>query len=97
MKTLTVEEAQAELPSLLAAASRGHEVVIATGDDFIALHSVQHGATEYAKQEYGVTDEEMERFVRNCDEDYHRLKAEGNLIVLTADDIQKKLEEISRH
>lgn len=97
MKTLTIEEAQAELPNLLAAASRGQEVLIATGDDLIALHSVQQGATEYAKQEYGVTDEEMERFVNACDEQYERLKAEGKLVVLTEEDIRKKLEGISRH
>ena len=97
MKTLTIEEAQAELPNLLKAASQGEEILIATGDDLIALHSVQLGVTEYAKHEYGVTDEEMQRFVKACDERYQRLKAEGKLVVVTEGDIRKKVEEISRH
>jgi len=97
MKTLTVKEAQADLPNLLAAVSRGEAIFIATGDAVIALQSVEGGATEYAKQEYGVTDEEMARFVRRCDEDYERLKAQGKLVIMTEEDIRKKIEEVTRH
>ena len=77
--------------------SQGEEILIATGDDLIALRSVQPGATEYARREYGVTDEEMRSFVKACDQRYQRLKAEGKLVVMTEEDLRQKLEEISRH
>lgn len=66
MTTITLAEAQANLPQWLAAVSQGAEVAIATEDDLIELRSILTGASEYAKREYGVTDKDLERYQEKC-------------------------------
>jgi len=64
MKTLTVEEAQADLPALVKRAKRGEEIGILAGDKVIHLKPTELVPWEdsYLLQEYDVTTEEWERF-----------------------------------
>lgn len=64
MKTLTVDEARAKLPSLIKRVKRGEEIGILAGDKVIHLKPTELVPWEdsYLYQEYGVTPEEWERF-----------------------------------
>lgn len=97
MTTLTVAEAQADLPKWLGLAARGEDIAITTGDDVIALRPVEAGMTEYARREYGVTDEEMARFVAATDAEFARLEAAGGLLKFdTPEALRAYIEKISR-
>ena len=91
MKTLTVTDAKKNLSKWLQAAARGEDIGIVTGADVIALRKVEVESTDYALREYGVTNAELDRFEARLDADYARLKKQGKLIVLTPDDLKKKL------
>jgi antitoxin (DNA-binding transcriptional repressor) of toxin-antitoxin stability system len=91
MKTLTITDAKKNLGKWLQAAARGEDIGIVSGADVIALRKVEVESTDYAWREYGVTDAELDRFEARLDADYARLRKQGKLIVLTADDLKKKL------
>jgi antitoxin (DNA-binding transcriptional repressor) of toxin-antitoxin stability system len=91
MTTLTITDAKKNLTRWLKAAARGEEVAIMSGADVIALRKVEVEATDYAWREYGVTDAELDRFEAKLDADYQRLKKQGKLIVLTPEELKKKL------
>lgn len=91
MTTLTITDAKKNLTRWLKAAARGEEIAIMTGADVIALRKVEIQATDYAWREYGVTAEELERFDAKLDADYARLKKAGKLIVVTPEDLKRKL------
>ncbi|KAF0179817.1 MAG: hypothetical protein FD161_1159 [Limisphaerales bacterium] len=91
MTTLTITDAKKNLTRWLKAAARGEEVAIMSGADVIALRKVEVEATDYAWREYGVTDVELDRFEAKLDADYARLKKQGKLIVLTPEELKKKL------
>lgn len=91
MTTLTITDAKKNLSRWLKAAARGEEVAIMSGADVIALRKVEVQATDYAWREYGVTDAELDRFESKLDADYQRLKKQGKLIVLTPEELKKKL------
>lgn len=91
MMTLTITDAKKNLTRWLKAAARGEEVAIMSGADVIALRKVEVEATDYAWREYGVTKEELDRFEAKLDADYARLKKQGKLIVLTPEELKKKL------
>lgn len=91
MKTLTITDAKKNLGRWLQAAARGEDIGIVSGADVIALRKVEVESTDYALREYGVTDAELDRFEARLDADYARLKKQGKLIVLTTDDLKKKL------
>ena len=96
MTKITVSEAQANLPQWLAAVSQRAEVAIATDDDLIQLRSIPTGTSEYAKREYGVNDEDLERYQERRERRYQQLKAEGKLIIGTPEVIRRKLDELSK-
>lgn len=91
MTTLTITDAKKNLTRWLKAAARGEEVAIMSGADVIALRKVEVEAADYAWREYGVTDAELDRFEAKLDADYARLKKQGKLIVLTPEELKKKL------
>jgi len=91
MTTLTITDAKKNLTRWLKAAARGEEVAIMSGADVIALRKVEVEAADYAWREYGVTDAELDRFEAKLDADYQRLKKQGKLIVLTPEELKKKL------
>jgi antitoxin (DNA-binding transcriptional repressor) of toxin-antitoxin stability system len=91
MKTLTITDAKKNLGKWLQAAARGEDIGIVSGADVIALRKVEVESTDYAWREYGVTGAELDRFEARLDADYARLKKQGKLIVLTPDDLKKKL------
>ncbi len=72
-------------------AARGEAIGIRTGADVIALRKVEVEATDYAWREYGVANEELDRFDAKLSADYQRLKKQGKLIVLTPEELKKKL------
>jgi antitoxin (DNA-binding transcriptional repressor) of toxin-antitoxin stability system len=97
MKTLTVAEAQADLRKWLGLVARGEEIAISTGEDVIALRPVDAGVTEYARQEYGVTDEEMTRFIAATDAEFARLEATGGLLKFdTPEALRAYVEKVAR-
>lgn len=91
MTTLTITDAKKNLGRWLKAAARGEEIGILTGADVIALRKVEVEATDYAWREYGVTEAELDKFESQLDADYRRLKKQGKLIVLTPEELKKKL------
>jgi antitoxin (DNA-binding transcriptional repressor) of toxin-antitoxin stability system len=91
MKTLTITNAKKNLSKWLQAAARGEDIGIVSGADVIALRKVEVESTDYARHEYGVTHEELDRFEARLDADYARLKKQGKLIVLTPEGLKKKL------
>ncbi len=91
MKTLTITDAKKNLSKCLEAAARGEDIGIVSGADVIALRKGEVESTDYARGEYGVTDDELDRFEARLDADYARLKKQGKLIVLTPESLKKKL------
>jgi len=92
MKTLTITDAKKNLGKLLAAAARGEDIGIVSGADIIALRKVNVESTDYAQQEYGVTDEQLDAHARWVDRRYKRLKRSGKLVTVTAEQLRKLLE-----
>ncbi len=62
MKTLTITDAKKNLSKWLQAAARGEDIGIVIGADVIALRKVEVESTDYARREYGITEEELDRF-----------------------------------
>jgi antitoxin (DNA-binding transcriptional repressor) of toxin-antitoxin stability system len=67
MTTLSPTRARANLTSLLKRAANGEDIGILHGDKIIALRPVTVHSDDYALQEYGVTEKELDRFVRRMD------------------------------
>jgi antitoxin (DNA-binding transcriptional repressor) of toxin-antitoxin stability system len=68
--TLSPTKARSNLTAWLKKAAAGEDIGILFGDKVIALRPVEVESTDYAKKEYGVTKEELERFTE-------RLHAQG--------------------
>lgn len=67
MTTLSPTQARANLSSLLKRAAKGEDMGILHGDQVIALRPVTVHSDDYALQEYGVTEQELDRFVKRMD------------------------------
>src|SRR4030095_1076806 len=67
MTTLSPTRARANLTSLLKRAANGEDIGILHGDKIIALRPVTVHSDDYALQEYGVTEKELDRFVMRMD------------------------------
>ena len=89
--TLTITTAKKNLSKWLQAAARGKDIGIVSGADVIALRKAEVESTDYPRREFGVTDEELDRFEARLDADYARLKKQGKLIVLTPEGLKEKL------
>ena len=74
MTTLSPTKARANLTHWLKRASAGEDIGILCGDKVIALRAVRVFAedSDYAKREYGVTDTELDAFVKRADAELKR-------------------------
>jgi antitoxin (DNA-binding transcriptional repressor) of toxin-antitoxin stability system len=79
MQTLTITHAKKNLGKWLKAAARGEDIAIVSGADIIALRKVPIEASDYAQREYGVTEEQLDRFVGVMDAEIERHRAAGDL------------------
>jgi antitoxin (DNA-binding transcriptional repressor) of toxin-antitoxin stability system len=64
MTTLSPTKARSNLSALLKRAANGEDIGILHGDHIIALRPVTVHSDDYALQEYGVTENELDRFVK---------------------------------
>ena len=65
MQTLTPAKARANLSGLLQQALNGHEIGIVCNGRIVALRPVEVTATDYARMEYGITEDEMPMVAAN--------------------------------
>src|SRR6266496_5729392 len=81
MTTLSPTRARANLTSLLKRAANGEDIGILHGDQVIALRPVTLHSDDYALQEYGVTEKELDRFVRRMNKRLARDRRAGKMKV----------------
>jgi antitoxin (DNA-binding transcriptional repressor) of toxin-antitoxin stability system len=79
MTTLSPTQARVNLSSLLKRASRGEDIGILHGDQVIALRPVTVHADDYALREYGVTEKELDRFVKRTNRQIIRERKAGKI------------------
>lgn len=97
MKTLTITDAKRNLGKWLKAAAQGEEIGIISGADVIALRKVEVEASDYAWKEYGVTQQELERYIENELAETKQELASGKSKRFTEKNILAEIEKISRH
>ena len=85
MTTLSPTQARTNLSSLLKRAAKGEDIGILHGDKIIALRPVTVHSDDYALQEYGVTEEELDRFVKRMDKQIARERKAGTVKRYTGD------------
>ena len=85
MTTLSPTRARANLTSLLKRAANGEDIGILHGDKVIALRPVTVHSDDYALQEYGVTEKELDRFVKRMDKRIARARKAGKIKRYTGD------------
>lgn len=96
MTTLTITDAKKNLTKWLKIAASGGEVAIICGADIVALRKVPVQAADYAKTEYGLTEQEVATYEGKVAAEHARLKKKGVLEFLTTDDLLTKREKASR-
>lgn len=79
MTTLSPTQARVNLSSLLKRAAKGEDIGILHGDTVIALRPVTIHADDYALREYGVTEQELDRFVKGADRRIKRERKAGKI------------------
>jgi antitoxin (DNA-binding transcriptional repressor) of toxin-antitoxin stability system len=77
MTTLSPTQARVNLSSLLKRAAKGEDIGILHGDQVIALRPVTIHADDYALREYGVTEKELDGFVKRADRQINRERKTG--------------------
>jgi antitoxin (DNA-binding transcriptional repressor) of toxin-antitoxin stability system len=77
--TLSPTQARVNLSSLLKRAAKGEDIGILHGDTIIALRPVTVHADDYAIREYGVTEQELDRFVKIADRRIRRERKTGKI------------------
>jgi hypothetical protein len=92
MKTLTITNAKKNLGRWLDAAARGQDIGIVSGADIIALCKVEVESTDYARREYGATEEHIAALEQATEKRYRRFKRSGKLVTTTAEQLRKMLE-----
>jgi antitoxin (DNA-binding transcriptional repressor) of toxin-antitoxin stability system len=94
MTTLTITDAKRNLGKWLNAAVKGEDIGILTGSKVVALRPVEVEATDYAWREYGVTPEELDRFIEADNARIEKFRRLGKFIVLP-DNLEDALETIA--
>ena len=89
MKTATITDARKNLGKWLQAAARGEDIGIISGADVIALRRVEVESADYAWREYGLVQAEVTAYERAAEAQHERLRAEGQVEHLTADDLRQ--------
>lgn len=79
MTTLSPTQARVNLSSLLKRAAKGEDIGILHGDQVIALRPVTVHSDDYAIREYGVTEQELDRFVKRTDRQIARERKAGTI------------------
>ena len=79
MTTLSPTQARVNLSALLKRAANGEDIGILHGDKVIALRPVSVHADDYALREYGVTQQELDRFVKRADRHVNRERRTGKI------------------
>jgi antitoxin (DNA-binding transcriptional repressor) of toxin-antitoxin stability system len=92
MTTLSPTRARANLTSLLKRAANGEDVGILHGDKVIALRPVTVHSEDYALQEYGVTEKQLHRFVKQMNRQIARDRRAGRMKVFSGD-IEKDIAD----
>ena len=85
MTTLSATQARANLSSLLKRAAKGEDIGILHGDQVIALRPVTVHSDDYALQEYGVTEGELDSFVRRTKQRLARHRKAGKMTTFSGD------------
>jgi antitoxin (DNA-binding transcriptional repressor) of toxin-antitoxin stability system len=85
MTTLSPTQARTNLSSLLKRAAKGEDIGILHGDQVIALRPVTVHSDDYALREYGVTEEELDRFVKRTRKQIARDRRAGKTKVFSGD------------
>jgi antitoxin (DNA-binding transcriptional repressor) of toxin-antitoxin stability system len=94
--TLTITDAKKNLGKWLLAAANGQEVGIVSGATVIALRPVQIEATDYAWREYGVTEADMDAFIRADNKRIEVVRRAGKFVTLPSNQ-KEAFEKISAH
>ena len=79
MTTLSPTQARTNLSSLLKRAAKGEDIGILHGGQVIALRPVTVHSDDYALREYGVTEKELDRFVKRTDRQIARERKAGTI------------------
>ena len=79
MTTLTITNARQKLGFWLRKASQGEDIGIIDGDTIVALRPVKVESADYATREYGVTEAELDRFVKRGNAEIKRERKAGKL------------------
>ena len=79
MKTLSIDQARANLSDLLEKAKNGEDIGIMSGDQIVALRPVTVSSDDYAWREYGVTPEEMEQFEKRMEREIKGERKRGSI------------------
>ena len=79
MTTLSPTQARVNLSSLLRRAANGEDIGILHGDKVIALRPINVQSDDYALREYGVTEHELDRFVKRADRQINRERKTGKM------------------
>ena len=85
MTTLSPTQARTNLSSLLKRAAKGEDIGILHGGQVIALRPVTVHSDDYALREYGVTEEELDRFVKRTRQQIARDRKAGRMKVFSGD------------
>jgi antitoxin (DNA-binding transcriptional repressor) of toxin-antitoxin stability system len=85
MTMLSPTQARCNLPALLKRAAKGEDIGILDGDRVIALRPVTVHSDYYALQEYGVTEADLDRFVRRAKQRTGRHRKAGKMTTFSGD------------
>ena len=85
MVTLSPTEARVNLSSLLRRAANGEDIGIVHNGKIIALRPVTVHSEDYALQEYGVTEAELDRFVRKTKQRIASHRKAGKMTIFSGD------------
>ena len=85
MTTLSPTQARTNLSSLLKRAAKGEDIGILHGDQVIALRPVTVHSDDYALQEYGVTEADLDAFVRRTKQRIARHRKAGKMTPFSGD------------
>ncbi len=92
MTTLSPTQARINLSSLLKRAAKGEDIGILHGDQVIALRPVKVHSDDYVLQEYGVTEAELDGFVRRTKQRIARHRKAGTMTTFSGD-IEKDIAD----
>jgi antitoxin (DNA-binding transcriptional repressor) of toxin-antitoxin stability system len=85
MTTLSPTQARTNLSSLLKRAAKGEDIGILHGGQIIALRPVTVHSDDYALREYGVTEQELDRFVKRTRQQIARDRKAGRMKTFSGD------------